>query len=397
MQKLVNQEEKAPVAANTERALVKPLPNKRDTGQITLVLQGGGALGAYQAGVYQALHETGIEPDWIIGTSIGAINASLIAGNAPEKRLERLRHFWQQVKRRRTGLEWVDAFTWPAQARGWADNFSTFVTGIPGFFEPNYANLFGGLHTKVNVSKTGLYSTDPLRRTLLDLVDFSLIKQGGPRLTVGAARIGTAMMCYFDSRAMPLSVEHILASGALPPAFPPVQIGEHYYWDGGILSNTPIEAVFDDNPRKSGVVFAVHVWNPHGPEPGTLWQVLNRQKDIQYSSRAATHVARQKQIHKLRHIIQELRAYVPPEARDNPAVKELLSYGCPTRMHVVRLQAPPLPDENHLKDIDFSEASISKRWALGYEHTKETIEAAPWEIEAAPHEGVILHDPVAAR
>jgi NTE family protein len=395
MQELITQQEREPVAANTEPASMKPSPNRRDMGQITLVMQGGGALGAYQAGVYQALHEAGIEPDWIIGTSIGAINASLIAGNPTEKRLEALRHFWQQVRPKRTGLEWVNAFSWPAQARGWADNFSTFATGIPGFFEPNHAAILGGFQAKVPTAKAGLYSTEPLRRTLLDLVDFSLIKKGGPRLTVGAARIGTAMMSYFDSREMPLSVEHILASGALPPAFPPVQIGDHYYWDGGILSNTPIEAVFDDNPRKSGVVFAIHVWNPEGPEPRTLWEVLNRQKDIQYSSRAATHVARQKQIHRLRHIIMELGALLPAEKRQDPAIAELLSFGCPTVMHVVRLQAPPLPDENHLKDIDFSEASIGKRWTLGYEHTRKAIEAAPWKIEAAPHEGVILHAPIA--
>ena len=342
------------------------------------------------------MHEAGIEPDWIIGTSIGAINASLIAGNEPENRVEALNRFWQRVRRRTTVQDWTNAFTGLVQPRGWADNLSTFSSGIPGFFEPNYASLLGGPHAKVHVSKAGLYSTEPLRKTLKDLVDFSLIQQGGPRLTVGAARIGTAMMCYFDSREMPLSVEHILASGALPPAFPPIPIGDHYYWDGGILSNTPIEAVFDDNPRKSGVVFAVHVWNPEGPEPRTLWDVLNRQKDIQYSSRAATHIARQKQIHKLRHIIMELGAQLPADKKQDPAIAELLSFGCPTRMHVVRLQAPPLPDENHLKDIDFSEASICTRWMLGYQHTQKAIEAAPWEIEAAPHEGVILHDPVTA-
>jgi NTE family protein len=369
------------------------MPDQREMGQITLVLQGGGALGAYQAGVYEAMHEAGIEPDWVIGTSIGAINGSLIAGNTPEMRLEALRKFWHLVRQRRTGLEWTKAFAWPAQARGWADKFSTFATGLPGFFEPSFANLFGGPDRKVPIDKAGLYSTAPLRKTLEDLVDFSLIQKGDVRLTVGAARIGAAEMCYFDSQTTSLSAHHVMASGALPPAFPPIRIGEHSYWDGGILSNTPIEAVFDDNPRRSGVVFAVHVWNPSGAEPETLLQVLNRQKDIQYSSRAATHIARQKQIHKLRHIISELAAYIPDERRQEPELAEMLSYGCPTQIHVVRLQAPPLPDENHLKDIDFSEAGIRERWKLGYEHTKRAIHAAPWRIQLAPHEGVSVHEP----
>jgi NTE family protein len=391
MQKLVINPEKA--AQSSPAPNSEPRPDKRQMGQVTLVLQGGGALGAYQAGVYEAMHEAGIEPDWIIGTSIGAINGSLIAGNKPDMRLKALDSFWRQVQLRRTGgLEWANGFAWPAQVRGWADSFSTFATGLPGFFEPNYATLLGGPQTKVPVGKNGLYSTAPLRKTLHDLVDFSLIQPGGVRLTVGAARIGAALMCYFDSQATPLSIEHVMASGALPPAFPPVRIGEHYYWDGGILSNTPIEAVFDDCPRRSGVVFAVHVWNPSGPEPENLLQVLNRQKDIQYSSRAATHITRQKQIHKLRHIISELAASIPDERRREPEIAEMLSYGCPTQMHVVRLQAPPLMDENHMKDIDFSEASIRKRWRLGYEHTKHVIAAAPWKAEAGPHEGVIVHE-----
>jgi NTE family protein len=211
---------------------------------------------------------------------------------------------------------------------------------------------------------------------------------------VGAARLGTAKMCYFDSRDMPLSVEHILASGALPPAFPPILIDGHYYWDGGILSNTPIEAVFDDRERKSGLVFAVHVWNAHGPDPRTLWEVLNRQKDIQYSSRAASHIARQQQIHKLRHIIRELAAHLPQEKRNDPEVADLISYGCLTYMHVILLQAPPLPDDNHLKDIDFSERSICRRWELGYEHTKRAIKEMPWRAAPAAHEGVVIHNSV---
>ncbi len=360
-------------------------------GQVTLVLQGGGALGAYQAGVYQAMHEAGIEPDWVIGTSIGAINASLIAGNDPLARLAALKEFWGRMETRNAATPWSGAprvasslFGDPFAA---IDNISTFICGIPGFFEPNYSGLFGGAQKKLGVEKASLYSTRPLRKTLAELIDFDLVNRKSPRLTVGAARVGTGLLCYFDSRDMALSIDHVMASGALPLAFPPIYIDGHYYWDGGILSNTPIEAVFDDVKRRDGVVFTVHVWNAHGANPETLWQVLNRQKDIQYSSRDATHIARQKQIHKLRHIIKELAAHLPEEKQHDETVKDLVSYGCLTRMHVVRLQAPPLEDENHLKDIDFSAQGIRKRWSIGYKHTMRAIEQAPWQIESDPLDG----------
>jgi hypothetical protein len=166
--------------------------------------------------------------------------------------------------------------------------------------------------------------------------------------------VRTSQMRYFDSRDSMLGVRHIMASGALPPAFPAVRIDGELYWDGGILSNTPTEAVFDDNPRKNSLIFAVHMWNPSGAEPTTMAEVLNRHKDVQYSSRIASHIARQQQAHRLRHVISELAARLPASERNSDAVKELAGYGCPTRMHVVRLLAPQLDRESHTKDIDFS-------------------------------------------
>ena len=151
----------------------------------------------------------------------------------------------------------------------------------------------------------------PLKRTLNELVDFDRINLNKPRLMVGAAHVRTSRMHYFDSREARIGPEHIMASGALPPAFPAVRIDGELYWDGGILSNTPTEAIFEDNPRKNSLIFAVHLWNPVGAEPGTIWEVLQRQKDIQYSSRVASHIARQQQTHRLRHIIKELAAFVP--------------------------------------------------------------------------------------
>jgi len=238
----------------------------------------------------------------------------------------------------------------------------------------------------------GYYSTMPLEKTLLELVDFSLVNRCQPRLTVGAAHVRTSQMKYFDSRDMELGVKHILASGALPPAFPAVRIDGELYWDGGILSNTPTEVVFDDNPRRSSLIFAIHMWNPIGPEPETIWQILNRQKDIQYSSRVATHIARQLQIHRLRHVIRQLVERLPEAERSTDAVREFASYGCLNRMHVVRLLAPRLDNEDHRKDVDFSPSGIRRRWDAGYEKTRREIERAPWKGEFDPLDGVILHE-----
>jgi len=358
-----------------------------DYGQTVLVLQGGGALGAYQAGVYQALHEADIEPDWIIGTSIGAINASLIVGNTRDHRIARLKEFWSTVEH---GPLLKLAGAWPIVGQSAATFLST-ITGVNGFFEPN-PRAHQGNHVKLGADSAGYYSTAPLRKTLSKLVDFGLINDGPVRLTVGAANVQTSQMRYFDSRDSKLDVRHVMASGALPPAFPAIRIDGELYWDGGILSNTPVEAVFDDKPRKNGLVFAVHLWNPNGPEPDSILKVMNRQKDLQYSSRAGTHIARQKQIHRLRHIIAELSRRLPEEALRDNFVREMAAYGCPTRMHVVRLLAPQLHGEDHARDIDFSPAGICARWDAGYADTKRVLKAAPWKAPVDPIEGFILHE-----
>ena len=184
-------------------------------------------------------------------------------------------------------------------------------------------------------------------------------------------------MRYFDGRDIELGVKHILASGALPPAFPAVRIDGELYWDGGILSNTPTEVIFDDNPRRNSLIFAVHMWNPHGPEPETMWEVTHRQKDIQYSSRVASHIARQMQTHRLRHVIKELLGHIPENVRNSEAVRELAGWGCLTRMHVVRLLAPRLANEDHTKDVDFSPSGIRQRWEAGYANTQQRHRAGP--------------------
>jgi NTE family protein len=366
----------------------RPHLDKRELGQIVLVLQGGGALGAYQAGVYQALDEAGVEPDWVIGTSIGAINAGIIAGNRPGNRLPRLREFWHRM-RHGPALQMLAAIP------GWGPmtaNAMTVFGGLPGFFRPN-ATAFLGL--PLTPETAGYYSTAPLEATLGELIEAEVLNACTTRLTVGAANVRTAEMRYFDSRDTPLTIRHIMASGALPPAFPAMRIGGELYWDGGILSNTPVEAVFDDDPRRSGLVFTVNIWQPHGPEPADILGVMSRQKDLQYASRATSQVLRQKQIHRMRHVIAELARKLPPKLQDSAEVRELAAYGCLTRMHVVRLLAPAIAGEDHAKDIDFSAEGLRNRWEAGHADTLRVLEQRPWTHEFDPLEGFILHETAA--
>ena len=371
-----------PAASRRARAA----PQSGLPGQVVLVLQGGGALGAYQVGVYEALHHAGVEPDWVIGTSIGAINAALIAGNPIEARMERLNAFWRHVETPAPipgPLDWLGIGNLVA-------NMSTVMRGIPAFFEPNPAAL-RGMRATVGVEQASYYSTEPLRRTLGKLVDFGSLEGGTTRLTVGAVNACSGAMRYFDSRDEALSVEHVMASGALPPAFPAVRIDGEPYWDGGIYSNTPIEAVLDDRPRRDSLIFAVNVWHQTAPEPESIWQVMGRQKDIQFASRADSHLARQKQIHRLRHVIRQLTKELPASKQSDPVVKELSSWGCGTTMHVAHLLAPRLEGEDHTKDIDFTAAGVKARRAAGYADTMKMIERSPWRTPTDPIEGVVEH------
>lgn len=368
-------------------------PSKKNTplpGQTVLVLQGGGALGAYQLGCYQALHEAGIEPDWVIGTSIGAINAALIAGNPPERRLQALHTFWQHMQRAVPDSPAFAPLAWFGQPN-LASNLATVWRGIPDFFTPNL-HAWRGTSAALGVESAAYYSTAPLRETLLGLVDFDYLCECRTRMTVGAVNVVSGAMRYFDTRRERLGVEHVMASGALPPAFGAVRIDGEPYWDGGIYSNTPIEAVLDDKPRRDSLIFAVNVWHQQGPEPESIWQVMGRQKDIQYASRADSHIARQKQIHRLRHVIRELHQQLPASRRRDPKVQELAGWGCGTTMHVAHLIAPRVDGEDHTKDIDFTPHGVQARREAGYADTRRMIERAPWAHAAAdPIEGVIEH------
>jgi NTE family protein len=357
-------------------------------GQVVLVFQGGGALGAYQGGVYQALHETGIEPNWVVGTSIGAINGAIIAGNEVGKRLDHLREFWDRV-----GRKPLWGGTPFGQLAGSAASYvMSIFNGISGYYAPNRALAWGGMGALVGVEHAAFYTIDDLRKTVGNLVDFTRLNAKHMRLTVGAVNVRTGKMHYFDSRSLPITIDHVLASGALPPGFPAVRIDGDPYWDGGLYSNTPIEVVFDDNPRRDSVVFSVQIFPIAGPEPESVWQVLSRQIDIQYASRADSHIPRQEHIHQLRHMVRELVRMLPEDQRNSPEVREMAGYGCGTLMHIVRINATPSKNDDYLREIDFSSEGIQRRWRAGYDDTMRTLDRRPWEVPIDPMVGVAVHD-----
>ncbi|MEI6002187.1 patatin-like phospholipase family protein [Paraburkholderia bengalensis] len=381
--------------------------------QVVLVLQGGGALGAYQAGVFEALHDAGIEPDWVIGTSIGAINGAIIAGNPPAERMNRLRAFWERVTwagpqalnwlaacapacdAMAVPAAWLTAWStawaaWMPDGEQWLRNLSIVSQGLPAFFTPR-AGAWLGAHTPVGIEQAAFYHTDPLAETLASLIDFDYLNRKETRLTVGTVGVGSGQMRYFTNRDERLDVQHVMASAAFPPGFPSVRIDGEAYWDGGIYSNTPLEAVLDDRPRHSSVIFTVQLWPAHGSEPASIREAMSRQRDIQYSSRAESHLERQRQIHRLRHVIRELGKHMDDSVRDSAVVKELLNWGCGTTMQVIELDAPSFGRDDLHKDIDFSTDGIRRRWDAGYADAQRMIERAPWREEPDPMEGIAIH------
>jgi len=357
----------------------RPLP-----GQVVLVMQGGGALGAYQGGVYQALHEAGIEPDWVIGTSIGAVNGAIIAQNRIEHRLERLRAFWSRVE----GDELAPWF--PRELGRLSTSMMALMAGVRGFYSPNLAMALGP-QMPVGIERAALYSIDPLKRTLADLVDFDSGAADRPRFTLGLVGVTSGEFRYFDNRDETLRLEHVVAATAVPPSFPAIRIDGELYWDGGIYSNTPIEAVFDDNPRRDSVIFAVQLWHDRGPVPDSIMQVLSREKDIQFSSRTKSHIARQAQLHRLRHVVRELVRMLPEEQRASAEVKELAGYGCATTMHLIEINAPYLAGDGFSRDFDFSRQTVEARWQAGYADTRLVLERRPWEDAVEPIGGIAIH------
>ena len=343
-----------------------------------LVLQGGGALGAYHIGAYQALQEQRFEPDWVCGISIGAINAALIAGNAPERRLERLEAFWEAISwpELLPGVDTVTAQRWfhtlsYAQALTW---------GQPGFFTPRPVSPY---LAPPGPGATSFYDTAPLYATLQRFVDFALLNQSvSTRLTMGATDIETGSLVFFDSHDTPggLGPEHVVASGSLPPGFPPTPIENRLYWDGGCVSNTPLEAVLDDVPPGHTVVFAVDLWSASGPLPTTMNEVQGRAKQILYASRTAHHIDSVATKLNLRHAMRTLGKDAQEPA--DPA----------QRTDLVHIIYRPSEDQITASDAEFSRSSLAKRQDAGYADMRRALEAAPWRRAQQPAQlGCMVH------
>ena len=355
-------------------------------GQVILVLEGGGALGAYQVGVYQALHEWGIEPDWIVGTSIGAINAALIVGNVRAQRLDRLRDFWERVQQ---PTQWGASLIPGNQT---VASLMTITSGISGFFEPNLLAL-SNPQAMLGTTQAGFYSAEPLLNTLQDLIDVDLLQQGAqPRLSLGAVHVTSGRMRYFDSERERIELAAVMASAALPPAFPAVVVDDDVYWDGGIFSNTPVEVVMNQQPRRNSLIFAAQLWHVEGPAPQSAWEAIGRSKEIQYASRVDNFVEAERKLHRLRHVISQIGQQLSTAVHNNADCRDLLASGCATTMHLCRLQAPRLAGEGALKDIDFSAQGIAQRCDAGYVDTINLLQRQPWTLPHDPLEGIVVHD-----
>lgn len=371
---------------------VAVFPKGAHVKRIALVLQGGGALGAYQAGVYQALHEKGFTPDWVAGTSIGAINAALIAGNAFDKRVARLQEFWQTVTR---ADPW-DVSTWSTEWRRLANLggvAASMLCGQPGIFSPRTPNPALPF-LPCPAEQASYYDTAPLRDTLLRLVDFDYVNHGDIRLSLGAVHIKTGRPRYFDSLFQRIGPEHVMASGALPPGFPPVSVEGELYWDGGIVSNTPLEVVLDDVPRVNTLCFVVDVFNPNGSEPASMADVFARDKDIAYANRSERGIRDYQEKHNLRRAVNALYQALPQNKRNDPELKELADLGCRTTMEIVHLNYAGKPWESATRDADFSASAIGERWEQGYRDAAQTIGRAAWLEPVPPHVGVVVHESI---
>lgn len=359
--------------------------------QIALVLQGGGALGSYQAGVYESLADSGYLPDWIAGTSIGAINAAIIAGNAPKDRVAQLRKFWQEITS--PTVLWPTRLSQPwASWRRTASALSSALFGQPDFFTPYSFNdwIQKGPHLSY-------YRTSALKSTLERLVDFERInKSKEMRFSVGAVNLRTGRLVYFDSAEITIRPEHVMASGALPPAFPPIEIENEHYWDGGLVSNTPLQYVLDYYPRRSRLTFQVDVFPGHGQIPTNLDEVYEREKDIRYSSRTRVSTDEFQQRHEVRHAINELEKLLPPEVTATDQAKRLHAFGCVTEMDIVQLIYRPLEPQGASKDFEFSRGTMNERWQQGSSDASTTLCASPWLAPKPREIGVrvfdVIHD-----
>lgn len=356
---------------------------------VVLVLQGGGALGAYQAGVYQALHEAGLEPDWVNGVSIGGINAALIAGNPPERRVQRLREFWETITARPVWLLPPNGDDMRSAHNHWSAWLTTTL-GADGFFKPRFPPAW--LRPRGAVGATSLYDTAPLRETLLRLVDFDLLNDGRTRVAVGAVNIASGNFEYFDSKDMHLLPEHVMASGALPPGLPMIEIGTSRYWDGGLVSNTPLQHAFEASGSQSMLIFQVDLFSAHGSIPRDLTQVLARAKEIQYSSRTRLTTDRFRVLRVKDVRLRAALAKVPEDklSDEERELKEQLAHLA--EVSLIELIYRHTAYEGAYRDYEFSALSMHEHWEAGYRDTERTLLHEDWLRIPRGDVGLAMHD-----
>lgn len=364
------------MSVNLPSTKTPPKPARRPPFErIALLLQGGGALGAYQGGVYQALAEADLHPDWVAGISIGAINSALIAGNAPEHRVEKLRKFWELISESPVGIP-----TFPGlpikydeihQAVNQTRAFGTLLFGAPGFFTPRLFSSF--LQPISKPEALSFYDVSPLKATLERLVDFDRINAGETHFSVGAVNVRSGNFVYFDNATHKITPAHILASGSLPPGFPTTEIDGEYYWDGGLVSNTPLDWVLDSFPRMDTLAFQVDLWNSKGEVPLSLNDAEVRQKEIRFSSRTRASTDGFKKAQILRRAAAKLLKEIPDALKATPEARLLAEDADEKVFNIIQLIYRTRKYEGTSKDYEFSRRTMEEHWTSGYNDAVETL------------------------
>jgi NTE family protein len=354
-----------------------------------LVLQGGGALGAYQAGIYAGLADAGVAPDWISGVSIGAINAALIAGNPPERRVARLRDFWERVSAQTPFIP--PAYMDPMRPMlNFLSAASSMTLGVPGFFVPRMPPPF--MAPDGSIEALSFYDTQPLRATLEEMVDFELINRKETRLSLGSVSVRSGNSVYFDNHKMRLGPEHVLASGALPPGFPPVEVDGELYWDGGIVSNTPLWYVLDEDYRMSALVLQVDVFSGAGDLPQNLNEVQERVKDIQYASKTRFNRTRIQEIEELRSSLRRLLDKLPKALSVDPDVQRLTTISTRGAVALVHFINSHNTRSANFKDYEFSRATVTDLWEGGLEDARRSMDSPEWKEATDLGNGIRIYD-----
>jgi NTE family protein len=369
---------------------------------VALVLQGGGALGAYQCGVYEGMHAAGLRPDWFAGISIGAVNAAILAGNAPEQRVARQREFWELICDPAGSLSWsavavrslLAALPESAERSAWAGGLSAMAAllqGQRGFYDARATSPF--LFEDGSPSATSFYDTAPLQATLERLIDFDRINDDAAiRLTVGATRVDNGNFVYFDSNDVRIGPQHVLASAALPPAFAPVIIDGEAYWDGGLVSNTPLEYLLDALPRRDTLALQVDLWSARGPLPKTMTDVLERMKDIQYSSRTRHGTDTAERLQRLRSALNRLIAKLPGGELDAELQTALEPWLSDCVFNVIHLIYQAKPHEEQFKDYAFGRLAMEEHWASGQRDMAATLHRPEYFAPPDRDLGFATHD-----